>query len=281
MPTTSSPLRYPGGKTKLYVKIIDILKQNNLKNVTYIEPFAGGCGLALKLLFHNDVSNIVINDIDPTIFSFWYSVLNNTDELITRLMKCEVTISEREKQLKIINSNSGYSVLDVGFATLFLNRTNISGILDAGPIGGRDQSGTDKIDARFKKAVLKEKILSIAKQKDRILLFNLDVIDFIDNVLLEISTQNFFVNFDPPYVVKGNKLYLNYFTLEDHERLRDKISQCDRNWIVTYDYVDSIIELYDSFKYERIQLNYSAGSKKKGEEVIIYSNNLKIPKQKT
>lgn len=274
MPTSLSPLRYPGGKTRLYDKVVGILKQNDLQDVVYAEPFAGGCGLAIKLLLHNDVSKIVINDINPAIFAFWYCVLNETEELCSRLVECRITIEERDKQIQILRGVSSHSTLDIGFATLFLNRTNISGILNAGPIGGREQAGKDKLDARFKKKVLKDKISTIAAQREKISIHNLDVIDFVDKVLPKYKSSKLFLNFDPPYVKKGQELYLNHFSMEDHKRLRDKVSQCDYYWIVTYDYNDSVLNLYSSFYYERIQLNHSAGSMKKGEEVIIYSNNL-------
>lgn len=274
MPTTLSPLRYPGGKTKLYDKVVGILKQNELQDVIYVEPFCGGSGLAIKLLLCNEVSSIVINDIDPAIYAFWYCVLNKTEELCSRLTECIITIEERDKQIRILREVGSYSTLDIGFATLFLNRTNVSGILNAGPIGGREQAGKDKLDARFKKKVLKEKIATIAAQREKISIHNLDVIDFVDKVLPKYESSKLFLNFDPPYVKKGQELYLNHFSMEDHKRLRDKVSQCDYYWIVTYDYNDSVLNLYSSFYYERIQLNHSAGSMKKGEEVIIYSNNL-------
>lgn len=274
MPTTLSPLRYPGGKTKLYDKVVGILKQNELQDVIYVEPFCGGSGLAIKLLLCNEVSSIVINDIDPAIYAFWYCVLNKTEELCSRLTECIITIEERDKQIRILREVGSYSTLDIGFATLFLNRTNVSGILNAGPIGGREQAGKDKLDARFKKKVLKEKIATIAAQREKISIHNLDVIDFVDKVLPKYESSKLFLNFDPPYVKKGQELYLNHFSMEDHKRLRDKVSQCDYYWIVTYDYNDSVLDLYSSFYYERIQLNHSAGSMKKGEEVIIYSNNL-------
>ena len=274
MPTTLSPLRYPGGKTKLYDKVVGILKQNDLQDVVYVEPFCGGSGLAIKLLLCNKVSSIVINDIDPTIYAFWYCVLNKTEELCSRLTECIITIEERDKQIRILRDIGSYSTLDIGFATLFLNRTNVSGILDAGPIGGREQAGKDKLDARFKKKVLKDKISTIAAQREKISIHNLDVIDFVDKVLPKYESSKLFLNFDPPYVKKGQELYLNHFSMEDHKRLRDKVSQCGYYWIVTYDYNESVIDLYSSFHYERIQLNHSAGSMKKGEEVIIYSNNL-------
>lgn len=254
--------------------MVGILKKNDLQDAIYVEPFCGGSGLAIKLLLCNEVSSIVINDIDPAIYAFWYCVLNKTEELCSRLTECIITVEERDKQLRILRDVGSYSTLDIGFATLFLNRTNISGILNAGPIGGREQAGKDKLDARFKKKVLKDKISTIAAQREKISIHNLDVIDFVDKVLPTYESSKLFLNFDPPYVKKGQELYLNHFSMKDHKRLRDKVSQCDHYWIVTYDYNDSVLDLYSPFYYERIQLNHSAGSMKKGEEVIIYSNNL-------
>ena len=275
MPTTLSPLRYPGGKTKLYDKVVSLLKQNRLQDVIYVEPFCGGCGLAIKLLLSGDVSSVIVNDINPAIYAFWYCVLNRTGELCSRITECNVTIEERDKQILILKNVNNYSVIDIGFATLFLNRTNISGILNAGPIGGREQAGKDKLDARFKKSVLKDKIIAIADKKQKISLYNLDVFDFIGKVLPKYESNQLFLNFDPPYVKKGQELYLNHFSPEDHRRLRDKISQCNQHWIITYDYNQSILDLYSSFNYERIQLNYSAGTRKRGNEVMIYSKNLR------
>lgn len=275
MPTTLSPLRYPGGKTKLYDKVVSILKQNKLRDMIYVEPFCGGCGLAIKLLLSDNVASIIINDINPAIYAFWYCVLNKTEELCSLITKCDITIEERDKQILILEDINNHSTIDIGFATLFLNRTNVSGILDAGPIGGREQAGKDKLDARFKKNVLKDKILSVADKKQKISLYNLDVIDFISEVVPKYESSRLFLNFDPPYVKKGQELYLNHFSLEDHIKLRDKVSECNQYWIVTYDYNETILDLYSSFDHERIQLNYSAGTKKKGEELIIYSDRLR------
>jgi len=275
LPITSSPLRYPGGKTKLYDRLVSLLKEHKLQGVIYVEPFCGGCGLAVKLLLHDNVSSIIINDIDPAIYAFWYCVLNQTEELCSRITKCNITIEERDRQILILKDVKGHPIIDIGFATLFLNRTNISGILNAGPIGGREQQGKDKLDARFNKTGLTDKIFSIAAKKNKISLYNLDVIDFVDKVLPKYESSELFLNFDPPYVKKGQELYLNHFSTEDHRRLCDKVSECNQHWIVTYDYNDLILDLYSSFAYERIQLNHSAGSMKKGEEVIIYSPNLR------
>jgi DNA adenine methylase len=275
LPITPSPLRYPGGKTKLYERLVSLLKENRLQDVTYVEPFCGGCGLAIKLLLSEKVSNIVINDIDPAIYAFWYCVLNKTDELCSRITKCNITITERDRQIQVLNNINNQKINNIGFATLFLNRTNISGILNAGPIGGREQEGKDKINARFNKSVLINKIDALANRKNKISLYNLDVIEFINKVLPTYASRKLFLNFDPPYVKKGQELYLNHFAIEDHKRLRDTVSKCSQHWIVTYDYNELILDLYSSFVFERIQLNHSAGNMKKGEEVIIYSPNLR------
>lgn len=274
MPTTLTPLRYPGGKTALYEKVVSILEQNSLHDITYVEPFVGGAGLAIKLLLRKNVSHIVINDIDPAIHSFWHSVLNQPEDLCRRIMECKISIEERENQSQILKNQEDNSIVDVGFATLYLNRTNVSGILDAGPIGGKDQEGDYKLDARFNKTRLITKINKIASCRQNIQLYGLDVIDFMDEVLPAYEVENLFLNFDPPYVKQGQALYLNHFTIKDHQRLRNKVADCEHHWIVTYDFNNIILDLYSAFEYERIQLNHSAGSMKKGEEIIIYSHNL-------
>jgi len=275
LPTSSSPLRYPGGKTKLYTKVVELLRLNGLEGITYAEPFCGGCGLAIKLLLNDDVSSIIINDANPCIYTFWKSVLDYSEQLCELISDCSITIEERENQKSIIENIPRHTTLAVGFATLYLNRTNVSGILTAGPIGGKDQLGTDKLDARFKKQVLIEKISNISAHKDRISLFNLDAIDLIDRELSNYELGQLFINFDPPYVTKGQELYLNHYSLEDHEILRDKIIQCNQPWIVTYDYHDLILNLYRNFHHERINVNHSAGKMKLGEELIIYANNIR------
>jgi DNA adenine methylase len=277
MPITDSPLRYPGGKTAMYPKISGIINENGLQEATYIEPFAGGCGLALKLLLHNDVSNIVINDIDQAIYSFWHCILFSAEQLCDKIRECDITITERNRQIDILYNYANYSILDVGFAALFVNRTSVSGILTAGPVGGKDQKGNDKLDARFKKDVLIAKIRAIANLKTKISLYNLDAIDFMDQVLPSYDTTEVILNFDPPYVKKGQELYLNHYKAADHENLSNRISHCEYHWIVTYDYNDMILELYSRFRHERVELNHSAGNMKKGQELIIFSDSLVIP----
>jgi DNA adenine methylase len=275
MSATLTPLRYPGGKTQFYPLIKDLLKNNDLIGHTYIEPFAGGAGIAIKLLVNKDVGHIVINDIDSAIYAFWYSVLNYTDDLCMLIEETPVTIDQWKKQKSIYN-NKKSKMLEKGFATLFLNRTNVSGIIKGGIIGGLQQTGTYCIDARYTKNTLIKKIKTIGDFREQIDIYNFDAVKLFD--LKEIKTlKKTFVNFDPPYVSKGAGLYENSFSEADHEKLALMIKKCSRKWVVTYDIHPLITKLYADFHHNYLDLNYSINRKRRAKEYIFFSDNMIIP----
>lgn len=182
MPRTYSPLRYPGGKTQLSRFVMQLLELNKLDDIVYVEPFAGGFGAGLELLFKNKVKSVIINDYDIAIYSIWYAILNETERLINDIKNIKINIKEWENQKNIYNSlkeNREYSY-DLAFAAYFLNRTNISGIITGGPIGGKNQSGNYKIDCRFNKNDLIRKIVKISEYKDKIQLYNMEANEFIE-----------------------------------------------------------------------------------------------------
>lgn len=272
-----SPLRYPGGKGKLASFMEMMVKKTGHEGGTYIEPFAGGAGIALELLEKGVVSEIVINDYDKGIYSFWRAILTETDRFIKAIEQCPVTLEEWDRQRQIcLNEDSRYS-FELGFATFYMNRTNRSGIIKGGVIGGREQIGKWKIDARFNKENLIERIKNIAKHKNAIHLYNKDIESFIQNYLPKYE-QNALVYFDPPYFNKGKQLYLNYFDYDDHKRIEKMISEevnCD--WIITYDDVPEIANLYSEHSMKRYDLNYSVASKRKASEIIVFSDTDLIP----
>ena len=273
---TPSPLRYPGGKTILNEKVKKILENNRLLDCIYMEPFSGGAGLALKLLMNNDVKRIVINDFDYAIYSFWHNVLYDTSKFCEDIEKIDVNLEEWERQKYIYNNSNNFSIYEIGLATFFLNRTNRSGIIKGGAIGGRKQEGKYKIDCRFNKKVLIEKIKKIGKYRNRIKLFNYDVNDFIKQVVMRQKNENFFIYFDPPYIKKGPELYKNHFNCDGHTYLSENIKErlLEKNWIITYDKNELVYKLYEEFNISDFDLNYSAGTNKIGNELIIFSNKL-------
>lgn len=276
MPTTLSPLRYPGGKTKFYPYVREILDCNGLLGQTYIEPFAGGAGLAIKLLINGDVKKIVINDYDPAIFAFWKSILHQTEDFCNLIMETPITPEVWQIQREIYLQQNVANSLELGFATFFLNRTNVSGVIKGGMIGGLNQNGNYKIDARFNKAALIQRIQHIAHLKEQIALLNLDARE----LLLPRNLKHFykaFINFDPPYVRKGAQLYENSFTEADHRALSEMIAQCGRKWIVTYDICPLVTELYANYRFSHLDVTYSVQSSKKAKEYIFFSDNLDLP----
>lgn len=273
MATSYTPLRYPGGKSKLFSLVSDIISSNNLSQSTYIEPFAGGAGLALKLLFEQKVSNIVLNDFDYAIYCIWDTILNRVDEICSFIETVPLTVLEWRKQREIYNNQEHHTSVDIGKSAFFLNRTNVSGVLKGGVIGGLSQEGTYKIDARFNRTALIQAILRISKARDSIDLYNWDAKDFITYIIPNYS--GCFVYFDPPYVKKGPFLYKNSFGSTDHIQLQEAISTCPEKWIVTYDDCDLIREIYGAYEFETISVNYSVGKTKQGSEIIVYGPGLK------
>ncbi|MBU3600756.1 DNA adenine methylase [Polynucleobacter sp. AM-25C3] len=275
MPITDTPLRYPGGKTQLLPLVIEILKKNDLIYGEYVEPFAGGSGIAVSLLLNDYVSQIYLNDLDYSIYAFWHSVIYESKELCRLIDKTEVTIDQWHRQKKILATPEKKSILEIGFATLFLNRTNRSGIIKGGVIGGLEQSGNYKLDCRFNKVDLIRKISRIALYGDRITLTMLDAEIFIKKNIPK-TAKNSFINIDPPYFCKGSGLYTNFYKPADHASLAQGISKIKRKWMVTYDDVDEIRSLYSNFPMYTKNLQYSAQEKRIGVELLISSKELCI-----
>lgn len=272
-----SPLRYPGGKNKL-AKFIDKLCVDNDTTGHYIEPYAGGASVALHLLMTDRVREITINDLDRAIYAFWLSAIHCTDDLCELIESTPITVEEWHKQKIILSGKATETdVLKLGFATLFLNRTNYSGVLNAGMIGGKNQTGDYKLDCRFNKKEIIRKIRAIAEQKHRIHVTNLDAINLIKQVPLE-SDSIFY--FDPPYYMKGPSLYMNHYKYDDHKAVSDAIRAIpDAKWVVSYDDTQEIHTLYDGLRFINYSFTHSAGRSRQGNEAIFLSDNMDIDMQ--
>ncbi|TVR08539.1 MAG: DNA adenine methylase [Salinarimonadaceae bacterium] len=276
MPRATSPLRYPGGKTCLYPLVSSILRLNNLELRPYAEPFAGGCGLALALLYGGHVSDIHINDVDLSIWSFWHCVLNRTDELVYLIEKTPITVDEWRKQREIYLLQDQEDIMSLGFSTFFLNRTNRSGIIkDAGVIGGLSQKGNYKINCRFNRSDLIRRIRRIAKYKKNIHLYRKDALFFMQEI--ENLSVMPFICIDPPYFQKGSSLYTSFYKPGDHEIISNIILNLSCPWIVTYDNAPTIAKLYEKMRLFQFDINYSLETKRIGTELLIPSNGLTLP----
>lgn len=275
-----SPLRYPGGKGKLAPFIGMLIEEYGHKGGTYIEPFAGGAAVAIELLEKQIVSQVVINDLDKGIYSFWRAILTETERFIAEIEAVPLTMDEWNKQHDIcMNNNVKYS-FELGFATFYMNRTNRSGIIKGGVIGGKNQSGEWKLDARFNKNNLINRIKKIASMKKQIHLYNKDIESFLINYVPKYE-KNAFIYFDPPYFGKGKQLYLNFFEYKDHVRIEKMIrKQVNCDWIITYDDEPQIEKIYEKYFVCRFDINYSVSEKKKASELMIFRNGNMVPDHK-
>ena len=268
-----TPLRYPGGKRKLANFVETLISCNDLSGCDYAEPYAGGAGLAMELLRRGIVNQLWLNDIDKGIASFWKLVLQQPDLLCEMIDETDVTIEEWKKQKEFAKSED--TVLR-GFATFFLNRTNRSGIIKGGVIGGKNQSGTWKLDCRFNKNELINRIQAIAKYRDRIHSFNMDALEFLESAVPK-HLETVLFNLDPPYYVKGAGLYTNFYNDSDHLKVSSFIRTESRPWIVSYDNHEFIRKIYSGCNFIEYDLTYTAQRKVVGKEIMFFGNLKKVP----
>lgn len=266
-----TPLRYSGSKNKLYTYIRHLVEVNSTK--TYVEPFVGGGSLACKLLLNGDVDRIIINDYDRSVYAFWYCVFNDTDRLINKIRDTDITIEEWHRQKAILKTRiTNDTLLDLGFAMLFCNRTNRSGILTAGVIGGLKQDGKYKLDCRFNKEKLIKMIEELSLYKGRVEVHNKDAVELLTSGEYDLKDALIFL--DPPYFDKGRRLYVKSYTTDCHVGLAKMLKGSLQNakWVLTYDKVPDIARLYEGVDSLNFCLHYSAGNRVIGTEVMYFSN---------
>lgn len=272
-----TPLRYPGGKQRLSPFISEIILENNILNGLYVEPYAGGAGVAIELLLSKQVSQIHLNDSDFGIYAFWHSVINRTEEFCRMIASASMTVDEWRKRKAIVKKCDKRKILELGFSVFYLNRCNRSGVLSAGVIGGLDQTGNYKMDARFSRNDLIRRIEAIATFKKKIFITNFDAEYYIQNYIPNLP-KNTLIYLDPPYYEKGSELYLNAYKKTDHARLSKVIQkEIKHKWVLSYDGVPDIVNLYDKRRYFIYDLQYTAAKVYKGKEVFVFSDKLKLP----
>ncbi|OGV35794.1 MAG: hypothetical protein A2020_08545 [Lentisphaerae bacterium GWF2_45_14] len=275
----TTPLRYPGGKSVLTNFLKEVISFNAIDNPIYAEPYAGGAGAAINLILSESVSSIIINDASIGIYSFWHSLVNESRSFLRLFDKTEVTLEQWRRQREIFKTATKPS-LQLGFATFFLSRCNRSGILKAGPMGGQtaklQEEARYKISCRYNKAELRNRIENIVRVRDRIRVYNYDALAFLRE--LENHTGNVLVYLDPPYYMQGQRLYLNYYTHKDHEILASYLENVQNfRWILSYDNVREVRELYPNFNLYKFNLKYTAQNVKNGSELLTHSDNIVLP----
>lgn len=273
----NNPLRYPGAKSKLVPYIQKLIENEGLNGCTLYEPYAGSAAVSFSVLKSETISKAIINELDPLIYCFWISVMEYTEDLIKLIYETDITL-ENWNTLSLYR-NPEYiknkSTVNIGFAGLFLNRTNFSGILKAGPLGGFEQKSQYKIDCRFNKEKVIESILELSKFRDKIEIYNMDAIEFLKQKTKYKRNNKTFVYIDPPYYEKGPSLYRYYYNQQTHTELSKFIKTKSYPWLISYDDSVEIKKMYRNSKQQHIYLDYSINTHMKAKELLI--SNLEIP----
>lgn len=266
---TVSPLRYPGGKASLAGVFGDVLERLEMRQATYVEPYAGGAGAAIALLREDLIETAVINDIDPAVHAFWLATTQMNSQLVELVRSVPLSVDEWLRQREVYRAKDGRDPLSLGFAFFYLNRTNRSGVLNGGIIGGLKQDGNYKLDARFNRETLIARLQAIGEVSDRITVSDLDGRSVIRKYA---SDENAFFYIDPPYVQAGSQLYLNAFDGRDHQALAEVVHEIDTaQWLMTYDVSPLIKQLYKADFQCVLELNYSARHPGRAEELLVAS----------
>lgn len=275
-----SPLRYPGGKAGLTPFLTDVLDLNDLRGVDYFEPYAGGAGAALGLLSDNVVNTISINDSDLRIFAFWKTVLSEPQWLAEKILTAKLDLAEWHECRETCISPGSKSLREIGFASFYMNRCNRSGVISAGPIGGYEQQGEWRLDVRFSRSVLAERIIQISLLRERISVSNLDAIDFLKSkVPMGRSKQRVFIYLDPPYVINGKRLYLNSYAKDGHISIaRHMCGQKWVPWVMSYDNSEVVTGLYASEQIAFLPIHYSMQDKRSANELVIAPHRIRLPR---
>ncbi|MDO9292285.1 MAG: DNA adenine methylase [Hydrogenophaga sp.] len=275
-----TPLRYPGGKARFAPLITEVITANSLTGGHYLEPYAGGAGVALSLLVDGAVEHVHINDADPAIAVFWRVATQETNQLVAMVANEPINMDAWHHWRGLMLGHVPGSDLERGFATLFMNRTNRSGILKGGVIGGKEQAGSYKIDARFMRDELCSRLERIGNHTDGIHVYEEDAHQLLLRCHKFLPAKSL-VYLDPPYYVKGAGLYRNFYKHDDHVRIAKLLGseRFRRPWVVSYDNAEEIKKMYAYAVPYAYGLNYTAQRRYMGSEVMFFSNRIQAPLQ--
>jgi DNA adenine methylase len=234
-----SPLRYPGGKRKLAARIALQMDCHGISGFERIfEPFVGGASVSIAFLESGIADRAVISDLDPLVADFWATVFSSrADALADRVLDAEVSLDEWRR----LRADDPKSQIDRAFKCLFLNRTSFSGALSetAGPIGGMAQASEYKIECRYNRYALAERIWELSRLSHRVSVRNTDFRRLIASYRAAATRRrivpNDFWYLDPPFFHKADRLYRLWFADDDHRALRERLTSLPGRWFLSYD----------------------------------------------
>ena len=276
--------RYAGGKSKLreliIQRLVDIGKPCCLE---YREPFFGGGSVGLNYFRHRDkygklfvsrpnFSRLWINDRDYGISCLWTSVIKYPQELCAKVRaftpSVEAFYDIKNELLSLVHASE--DVVDIGFRKLAIHQISYSGLgtMSGGPLGGASQQSKYGIGCRWSPEYICKQIMKIHYEFSHLTVHSEKCTDYDFQDLITDTSVPALLYLDPPYYVKGNVLYQEKFSCEDHTRLATLLHETKHCWLLSYDDCPEIRELYKWAHLESVDVNYSiTAAKKDGKSV--------------
>ena len=269
-----SPLRYPGGKRKLAPMLAHLLLLAGRKPKLFIEPFAGGAAVSIALLEQGLIEAIALADRDPLIAGFWSVVFSpQASKLADRIYDTAISVKEWDRQRK----SDPTDPVEIAFKCLYLNRTSFSGSLmdRTGPIGGARQKGAYKIDCRFNRSVLAERVLELSRLSSHVAFVRCQGYRAtFAQMRRRADGSSALWYLDPPFFNKAKRLYRYSFEPQEHEDLADQLDTLPGEWVLSYDDVPQARQMYQAHPgFAVVNLQYTArvddGARLVSSEVLV------------
>lgn len=243
--TSTSPLRYPGGKARFTTFIQESIIASGEEIRLFVEPFCGGAGAAIALLDSESVDSIALNDADPLVASFWKIVFGKScrsrrdiDWLIRKVENTIISIDEWKIQKALQPTNTR----EAAWKCLFLNRTSFNGILHkSGPIGGWEQINRT-LDVRFNRERLVTRLRELFALRDSV--ERVDCMGWQRFCTRYRNEDDAYLYLDPPYYHRAEQLYKYLFNERMHRSMRDYLVDLQIPWLLSYDDAPEVRALY-------------------------------------
>ena len=235
MTIITSPLRYPGGKSRALKKILPLIPNEFSE---YREPFLGGGSVFVALKQQNPNLLCRVSDLNRDVSSFWITLKNHPDILTRAIKEIKNNCKDGKSLYSKLATAKPQGILGRALRFYIMNRITYSGTVDSGGYS------SESFYKRFTHSRI-EGLLPLAE-----ILKNVEVTNESYERLLFEKGKDVFIFLDPPYwkqrnfPLYGKKGDLNKFF--NHEQFAINVKKCKHKWLITCDDSDLIRTLFAS-----------------------------------
>ena len=267
-PSTLSPFRYPGGKSRLRATVISWMRGLGFRPTHFVEPFAGGASVGLAVAELDLADHVTLAEIDPDVAAVWQVILNGQADAFARRIR-NFSLSH-ESATEVVGKKPN-DTLAKAFRCLLLNRISRAGIMAPGSGWLNQGENGNGIHSRWYPETLAQRVESTHALRAKL---TFDPRDGLE-VLRSFSTKPRAIAFvDPPYVVKGRGAGRRLYTHcdVDCEKLFEIVKRFLGPMIITYHRSVIIERLADAAGIERHTVTMQTGHTRSKRELIMYKS---------